>query len=236
MSDVISISKLPKYYWDKGDALFQKGSVTIHPGVTILVGCNGSGKTTFLEALEKKYQEDKNTYLLRYFNRQDGHIRSMSGYLETGNIDMLADVFGASEGEEILSNFGYQIMRAAGNYVQRRLQGDPKFQQERFMLLLDGCDSGASLDMIKELRDGFSFLLENIHQVFPDFPIYIIASANNYAMTEGAECLEPRTMRFVRFQSYEEYKEFIFHSRDMKERRLERYAEYRKTKKENSGK
>ena len=42
---------LERDYYDTGDNLFKNKTVTIKPGVTVLVGCNGTGKTTQIRLL-----------------------------------------------------------------------------------------------------------------------------------------------------------------------------------------
>ena len=41
--------KIPKDPCREGDILYKKSSITIEPGLTVLVGCNGCGKTTSQE-------------------------------------------------------------------------------------------------------------------------------------------------------------------------------------------
>lgn len=45
---------LERDYYEEGVNLYKKKTVTIDPGVTVLVGCNGIGKTTFLRQLRSK--------------------------------------------------------------------------------------------------------------------------------------------------------------------------------------
>ena len=40
--------KLEKDYYEDGQNLYKKRTVTINPGITVLVGCNGIDKTTML--------------------------------------------------------------------------------------------------------------------------------------------------------------------------------------------
>ena len=45
--------KIETNLYDDGKPMFCKRQIEIEPGLTILVGCNGSGKTTILEAITK---------------------------------------------------------------------------------------------------------------------------------------------------------------------------------------
>ena len=43
--------KLIKNYYDNDDDIYEKSTVTFDSGVTVLVGCNGSGKTTTIKLI-----------------------------------------------------------------------------------------------------------------------------------------------------------------------------------------
>ena len=45
---------LIKDYYDEGFNLYKKKTITIKPGVTVLVGCNGIGKTTLLHQIRDR--------------------------------------------------------------------------------------------------------------------------------------------------------------------------------------
>lgn len=51
--------------------------MTINPGVTVLVGCNGIGKTTFLRQLRNKLKKSDIPYI-EYDNLHDGGNNSVS--------------------------------------------------------------------------------------------------------------------------------------------------------------
>ena len=46
--------KLPKDYLGDGVELWKKRTIVINPGVTVLVGCNGIGKTSLLHCIKKE--------------------------------------------------------------------------------------------------------------------------------------------------------------------------------------
>lgn len=45
--------KREKFYYEENDELFKTDSVEIYPGVTALVGCNGSGKSTMAQIIKE---------------------------------------------------------------------------------------------------------------------------------------------------------------------------------------
>ena len=48
---------LEKDYYEEGVNLYKKKTVTINSGVTVLVGCNGIGKTTFLHQIRDRLKK-----------------------------------------------------------------------------------------------------------------------------------------------------------------------------------
>ena len=64
--------------------IFAKASVSIEPGVTVLVGCNGAGKTTMLRMIENQLKERKEPYLC-FDNLREGNSSAMQRYGFHGN-------------------------------------------------------------------------------------------------------------------------------------------------------
>ena len=46
------INIINKGFYDEDEVLYKKKSIEIKPGVTVLTGCNGIGKTTLLHQIE----------------------------------------------------------------------------------------------------------------------------------------------------------------------------------------
>lgn len=44
--------QLKKDYYDERYELYKKETITINPGITVLVGCNGTGKTTLIHQIQ----------------------------------------------------------------------------------------------------------------------------------------------------------------------------------------
>ena len=44
--------KIPREFYNKGERIFDKGTLTFEPGITVLIGCNGSGKSTILRHIK----------------------------------------------------------------------------------------------------------------------------------------------------------------------------------------
>ena len=88
-----------------GFMMYRKGRLTLEPGVTILIGCNGAGKTTMLHCLEGELKR-KDIPTLLFSNLRDGGKQSISVLLESRRNNLAASMATASEGEGILISLG----------------------------------------------------------------------------------------------------------------------------------
>ena len=63
--------KLYKDYYDEGYDIYKKKTITIKPGVTVLVGCNGIGKTILLHQIRDGLKKEK-IPCISFDNLKDG--------------------------------------------------------------------------------------------------------------------------------------------------------------------
>lgn len=202
--------KLDKSPYDE-EVLFTNLNRTIKPGLTILVGCNGSGKSTILRYIDNKYRSNEEYKVFHWDGLSDkSSMKQMM--LDSSNIDLLASLAFSSEGEEINTNIGI-IASRIGNCVREG--------KHDIIILLDGMDSGLSIDNITDTKEFFKKL------VIPDVEntghkCYVIIPANEYELTRGETCIDARTGEKVKFKSYEEYRDFVLESRKHKDKRNRR--------------
>jgi len=195
--------------YDDGILFTGKLQREIKPGLTILVGCNGAGKTTVLHAIEGAYKNNSD-YLIIYWNGLTDKHYTKDRALMTQRFDVLSSLMCSSEGEEININIGI-VAQQIGNSVRNNEDKD-------IIILFDGLDSGLSIDNIIDTKDFFKNL------VIPDVErsghnCYVIISANEYELANGELCIDVRNGKEIRFSSYEDYKRFILDSKKKKDNR-----------------
>lgn len=222
--------KLWKDPYDCGIKLFKKKSIEIRSGITILVGCNGIGKSTLLNNIEEELRKEKIPCAL-FNNLQEGGSKSYSEKLFIGDFGSIAERMTSSEGENIIINM-YEFLGKVFNFIKKgeyKRVNNPfdkifkksneekeisEVKNERW-ILLDAIDSGLSIDNIIYIKEVFKTLIS--HE--KDNAIYIIISANEYEMANGEKCFDVYNGKYIEFKNYEEYKNMIIESRKLKENR-----------------
>ena len=223
--------KLCKDPYDCGFDLFKKKTIEIKEGVTVLVGCNGIGKSTLLHCIEKTLNKENIPYM-KFDNLHDGGSQAKGESLFYGELEFLANSICSSEGENIVLNMTKLLSKIetflrTGKYKTKKMgfkrfleeegesNDDEKLSKERWFLF-DAVDSGLSIDNIVELKE---YLFKPVFEHFLENEIYIVISANEYEMTNGEQCLDVYNVRYVTFKNYNEYRDMVLESRKWKEER-----------------
>lgn len=198
--------ELIKDYYEDGVNIFSKKYVTIEPGITVLVGCNGYGKTTLFSFIKEALNKD-NIKFIHYNDRQEGGTSKIGSAIFYGDIAFASASFCSSEGERIILNLG-QLTQKISSYIRG-------YKQDEHWILLDAVDSGLSIDNVVELKDLFKAIIEDCK----DSKVYIVVSANEYEMVNGEKCLDVYNCKYREFKTYNAYRNFILRSRQIKDRR-----------------
>jgi len=226
--------KLWKDPYDCGFDLYKKRTIELKPGITVLVGCNGIGKTTLLHNIEDVLRKEK-IPVAKFDNLSDGgsNSRSEKAFLE--DFRFVAESMSSSEGENIVLNL-MDLAGKLGRFIKTGIykrrynpfegvfkkdessDKDIEMSNERW-ILFDTVDSGLSVDNIVELKEG---LFKTIIEHEKDNDIYIVVSANEYEMAREEQCLDVYNGKYVAFKDYEEYRDLILKSRKWKEERSEK--------------
>ena len=218
--------------YDAGMEIFRKKNITIEPGVTVLVGCNGIGKSTMLHCIEEQLKKEGIPYI-HFDNLHDGGKNSISEASFMGDFKFMATAATSSEGENIMMNIN-KLAERIGNLVRTGKDGSMENQianifksfhkdspqtetesNERW-ILLDAIDSGFSVDNIVDLKE---FLFKTILKHNFEKEIYIIISANEYEMANGEMCFDVYNGEHITFDGYNDYRNFILNSRKDKDKR-----------------
>ena len=198
---------LDPYY--TGEKIFTKKEFIFNPGVTVLVGCNGTGKTTLLHHIKEALRKEC-VPCMDYNNLSNGGSSATSAAMFHNDIELAAALMTSSEGEQIYINLGTAAQKIGG--FVRNNKG-----AKELWLLFDAIDSGLSVDNILEVKE---YLFQTIIDDNPNSDVYIIVSANEYEMCRGENCFDVRTGKYVAFKTYEAYRKFIIKSREKKDARI----------------
>ena len=201
----IKIHKDPYGEWE----LFAKSMITINPGLTVLVGCNGSGKTTIMRTISR-YLREKDVPYIEFNNLSDGGQRIASRSIFYGDVTTAASAMCSSEGERIniaLNDF----IRSLGRFVNRN-RG-----MKEIWVLIDALDSGYSIDNIVEFKE---FVKDTLFTDTKDQDVYVVVTCNQYEVAEGEDCIDVQSCEHVKIGTYEEYREFILETRKKKDEKI----------------
>lgn len=225
---------LVRDYYEDNKYLYKKRVITIKPGVTVLVGCNGIGKTTLLHQIKEKLRENKIPCVM-FNNLHDGGDRAVQEAAFYDDFGFVANAVCSSEGENILmnmSNFASKLRNFVEtgkviernpfakifekNNEQKENENEEDNSNERW-ILLDAVDSGLSVDNVIDLKEG---LFKTILQYNFGKEIYIVVSANAYEMARNEQCFNVYNGSYRKFKDYEEYRQFVLDSKEWKRNRF----------------
>lgn len=201
--------KIDKDPCDTGCNIYKKSKITINTGLTVLVGCNGIGKTTLIRTLQEQLKKDK-TPFISFDNLIDGgaNARSMAGF--RNDFTFLATAAWSSEGENIFMN-----MSRFAKQITTFVQSNDGYVDEMW-IFMDAVDSGYSVDNIEDVKNF-------IHLILRDYGeknnIYFIISANEYEMARNEQCFDVLRGKYRMFRSYDGYRKFILKTREEKNKR-----------------
>lgn len=204
-------------YSDDGVLLYGFSEADIRPGVTVLCGCNGSGKTTFMNRL-CKYLKDEGVPTYQYYAGKKAKDRIEYGAAVRGSTEDLVQLLNSSygsEGESLFDNMGY-LAKELGSFVFSN-----EHDSDQRWIFIDSFDSGLSIDLMDEVG---GFLDDMVGKLKPDgTDIYIIMAVNSYEFAQWPNwrAVSVQEWRDLQFDSYEDYRIFVSESRKLKDSRIE---------------
>lgn len=200
--------KLTNKYYGEDFRMFRRVNIEIDKGLTVLVGCNGAGKTTMLNQINQVL-ENKDIPCMLHSNLCDGEKEYRRKAAFYGNYEFVAQSMASSEGENIVLVLG-EIARKMGDLSRR----NPDAKELWF--LFDAIDSGLSIDNVVEIKE---ILIPLVVRENPDKDIYFVISANEYELARNERCFDVMNGKYITFKDYEDYREFILKSSEQKDKR-----------------
>ena len=187
---------------DAGRRLYRKKSIDLVPGLNVLVGPNGVGKTTMLKCI-RGILEKNNLEIFEYDNLKKGGSNALSSAAFFGDITSMAKLMTYSEGESIFFNMT-SLTQSMGSFVQaQQSKGEPA------IILFDAIDSGLSIDFMLDIKNIFDLM----HRMDKDDSLYIICTTNSYELAENSYCWDVHSSKPVKFDKYEQFRKFILNIR-----------------------
>ena len=176
------------------------------PGITVLVGCNGAGKTQTLREIvdECKTKEIPFYVLDNYAEGAKGTLDRIMNFHQYDDAYIKGLTFG-SEGERLRYNL-FVLAREIGKFVNKHPDA------KKIVITFDAIDSGLSIDNIIDAK-------ELLHCITDDLGDrgYVLVTANTYEMVCDERCFSIQTNATILFESYEDYKRYILKSRQYKD-------------------
>ena len=201
--------KLYKNPYDDKRNLYKNPVFELKPGITVLVGCNGYGKSTFLKCLENALRSNKIKFI-KFNNLIQGGSTSISESMFVNDIESAARKMLSSEGENIFDNIKERAY-TMGSYVRG-------YDNKDLFILFDAID-GLSIDVIIDIKKYlFTPALKDAEKLNKN--LYIFVSANNYEFVNNERCLDVHNNKYLKFNDYTEYRDFILKSNKDKSKRF----------------
>ena len=207
------IIEIPRDYYNTKSEIYKAKQIDLNPGVTILVGCNGTGKSTFMKIIKDKCKQDDIPYHSYDGNSQGRSIAQQ--YAVDYDPKFLFLSARSSEGEWVLGAFNMHMDKLIKFVKGSKPNTD-------IVVLIDAVDSGLSIDAITNFRDLFDIMSEDCTK--RNINLYLIISANNFEMAKDYDCVYPVTGEHMKFDKYEDYQEFIIKSAETRDARYHKAA------------
>lgn len=201
--------KIVRDWYNNEEKIYNKSSVEIKDGLTVLCGCNGCGKTTLLYQIKSDLKKENIPFLM-FDNLTDGGENSRQLSLEQGDIKFLMQAVQSSEGENINMNIG-KFATKMGAFVRNHSNAKEIF------FLMDAVDSGLSIDNVIDFKKFFDVLISDCRN--KEIAVYIIVSANEYELARGEQCLDTLNLKYVKFPNYESFRDYVIETRKAKNQR-----------------
>lgn len=160
--------------------------IEINSGVTVLTGPNGSGKTYACSQICDYLDEQKKKYINVNVYEEGKH--KADSFTLSGDMQSLAKYIVSSEGQRVFDTLVDINVPKIGDYVRKLNDNNIK----EGYIIIDGCDSGVSIDLMLTYRSLFELILEDCKK--DNIDIHIIITSNSYELVYDYDCIWIPTM------------------------------------------
>ena len=209
---------------ETGVNFYKSNRITLQPGLTVLIGCNGAGKTTFINQIEAICKQN-DIAVFSFRNIKDGGT-NFTEYMLDHDTAKGARRLVQSEGENICDS----LLTTASRIAKVVKSSTTKTISNRCVVIMDGIDSGLSIDALDVVKND---LLKFIPEVEKDndINVYMIVTSNNFELVQNERCFDVVSSSYKTFKTYSVYKSFIKDSSKKKDIRDEMIDKNRKERK-----
>ena len=183
----------------------RRKTVDLKPNdITIVVGRNGYGKTSFLRGIQETFKNDPNTIVIYWSDNEYGRGEGLSKLSWAEDLEGMASMMFCSEGQKMMGSVSRFFIQRIGRAARLA-----KSEHTAVFILADQLDSGLDVCLINDIK-------RVIREVaIPDMnkkglTVYCVLSANSYEMVAGEDCLNPVSRKHVRFNTLDEYATYIY--------------------------
>lgn len=195
--------------WYEDFKLYRRVNIELEPGITMLVGCNGIGKTTFINQLVEHCRKNK-IECVDYSDIKSGRGNAIREAVYNHDYRSAGVNYNSSEGECVKYNFENQLIKI-GEYIRKH--GLIK-SGKSLVITMDGIDSGVSIDNAEDIISTLKFIIDTNKETF-GIETYIICSTNQYEFTKNMRNLSVYHGSYKEFKDYEDYRKFILKTKEV---------------------
>jgi GTPase SAR1 family protein len=181
-----------------GEKLYKSPIIRLKYGLNVLVGRNGSGKSTILRMLREDLSSN-NYEFYNFDNLHDGGSNSISKAGFYNDFAHMSRMLMSSEGEGIMTNFT-KVASAIGRFVR---DSKAKYPNDPVFIIMDAIDSGLSVNNIIRIKDLFNIIKKDCKDAV------IITSCNTFELARDSYCWDVMNSKPIEFKTYAKYHKFI---------------------------